>query len=181
VRHLAIALGAVLLAAPAAAEVYRWTDATGGVHYSSDLDDVPESQREAAQRNAGGTGRGAVMRLPARPASPAPRPTPAAAPTGAGGAPSPTPPPERIGGRSEEEWRAQAEVYRGEIARLEREAEACSEGEFRWSAGAGGRGEAASDDACGRVKRELDTNRGWLDALEDDAHRAGVPPGWLRD
>lgn len=172
-----------LLAWPAAAEVYRWTDAQGGVHYSSDRNDVPESQREAARANAGGTGRGAVMRIPAKPAPPPAAPTapPPATPVGQpepeGGAA------EVIGGRNEAGWRGAAQQYRDAIERLEQQAGECTAGAFRHSAGAGGRAEReeTAADACGRIQRELQTNRRWLESLEEDAHRAGVPPGWLRE
>jgi hypothetical protein len=177
---------ACLLAPPAAAEVYRWTDAQGGVHYSSDLDDVPESQREAARANAGGTGRGAVMRIPGRPATPpaAPAAQPPATPVG-----QPEPPApeggaaEVIGGRNEAGWRGAAQQYRDAIERLEQQAGECTAGTFRHSAGAGGRAEReeTAADACGRIQRELQANRRWLESLEEDAHRAGVPPGWLRE
>jgi hypothetical protein len=174
-----VAVLTCLAAGPAAAgEVYRWTDAAGKVHYTADLERVPEAQREAARKSVDRAKGGAVMRVesrpPAAPAAPPPPPEPASAP-----APPPGP---THGGRDEATWRAEATQLRAEVEALEAEAEACSAGEFRWSAGAGGRSEdAASADACGRVRGELETRRRWLETFEDDAHRAGVPPGWLRD
>jgi hypothetical protein len=171
-----LALLLVLAAGAAAAgEVYRWTDADGKVHYTSDLERVPQAQRDAAKASVAREKKGAVMRIESRP-PPAPaadEPAPEAAPE----EPGPV-----YGGRDEATWRAESKRLRDAVERLESEAEACSAGEFRWSAGAGGRAEGeASADACGRVRSELAMNRRWLDALEDDAHRAGVPPGWLRD
>jgi hypothetical protein len=172
-------LFAVLLAAGAAAagDVYRWTDAAGKVHYTSDLERVPEAQRDAARESLRREQGGAVMRVESRPPA-APAPEPAAEP-----APElPSEPAPSYGGRDEATWRAEAKQLRDAVESLEAEAEACGAGEFRWSAGAGGRDEEAdSADACGRVRGELDMNGRWLDALEDDAHRAGAPPGWLRD
>jgi hypothetical protein len=176
-----VALASALLAAlPAGAEVYRWTDAQGEVHYSSDLNDVPVAQREAAKAGAGATGRGAVMRIEAKP-----RPQPAAAPTAPpAAAPVPQRPAEETyGGRNESSWRAEAAQYRKAIEQLEQQAAACTAGEFPWSAGARGRTAAdeSADDACGRIQNELEMNRRWQERFEETAHGAGVPPGWLRD
>jgi len=176
--HIAALAAACLVAAPAAAEVYRWTDAQGKVHYTSDLNRVPESQREAAKASAGEQQGGAVMRIESRPP-----PTPAA-PAATPPAEPPRPAEEMRGGRSESWWRAEAATHRESIARLEQQTEACTAAGFRWSAGAGGRAyreETAEADACGRIQSELQMNRKWLDAFEESAHRAAVPPGWLRD
>jgi len=39
-------------AAPATAEVYRWTDAQGALHFTQNLEQVPRDQRAAARRRA---------------------------------------------------------------------------------------------------------------------------------
>jgi hypothetical protein len=172
-RLLLLLLG-LAAGAAAAGEVYRWTDAEGKVHYTSDLERVPQAQREAAKGSVDREKGGAVMRIDSRP-SPVPAADPAAEAPPA--EPAPT-----YGGRDEVTWRAESKRLREAVERLESDAEACSAGEFRWAAGAGGRAEDAdSADACGRVRSELAMNRRWLEALEEDAHRAGVPPGWLRD
>ena len=170
------------LASPVAAEVYRWTDAQGNVHYTSDLSRVPASQQDAAKASAGEPKGGAVMRIESRPPA---KPTgPAAAPGGASPAAPSQPAEEVLGGRSESWWRSEAAKFREAIERLEVQTEQCTAGEFRWSAGAGGRAydeESAEADACGRIQSELQMNRRWQETLEENAHRAGVPPGWLRD
>jgi hypothetical protein len=182
---LAVACG---LAASAAAEVYRWTDPEGKVHYTSDLSRVPASQQDAAKASAGEPKGGAVMRIESRPpAKPAGSPvTPEGAPAGPEGAPAAPPQPaeEVYGGRNESWWRSEAAKFREAIERLEEQTDRCTAGEFRWSAGAGGRAydeESAEADACGRIQSELQMNRRWQETLEENAHRAGVPPGWLRE
>jgi hypothetical protein len=177
VTRLLLLLASLLAAGAAAAgDVYRWTDPQGNVHYTSDLERVPEAQRDAARASADREKGGAVMRIETRPPPQAPPPAADAEP-----APLIEPGPS-YGGRDEATWRAEAKRLRDAVEALEAEAEACAAGEFRWSAGAGGRDEEAdSADACGRVRSELGMNRRWLEALEDDAHRAGAPPGWLRD
>ena len=57
-----VALAAVLAAAPAAAQLYRWTDADGIVHYTADINAIPPAYREAASL---------LAHPQARPASPA--------------------------------------------------------------------------------------------------------------
>ena len=49
------ALGA-LLAAPAGAEIYRWRDAQGREHFTTDLQKVPPGQRDEAVRGSGARG-----------------------------------------------------------------------------------------------------------------------------
>ena len=57
---------------PAAAQVYRWTDADGQMHATGDLAEVPAAQRDAAQRGAQSIGANRVQTYSAPPASPAP-------------------------------------------------------------------------------------------------------------
>src|SRR6266704_3305496 len=48
-RLRAAALAICLVATPAAAQLYRWTDGEGTVHYTADLDAIPPAHRAAAQ------------------------------------------------------------------------------------------------------------------------------------
>jgi clan AA aspartic protease (TIGR02281 family) len=57
---------------PAGADVYRWTDAQGQVHFTGNLDEVPEAQRDAAQRTAPSMGANRVQTYSAAPAALAP-------------------------------------------------------------------------------------------------------------
>jgi clan AA aspartic protease (TIGR02281 family) len=57
-RRLAFAMTALLVALGAGfatAEIYRWTDAEGRLHFSQTLDAVPASQRAQAEANARGS------------------------------------------------------------------------------------------------------------------------------
>jgi clan AA aspartic protease (TIGR02281 family) len=62
-------------AAPAAGEVYRWTDAQGRLHFSQHLEQVPREQRPAARETAraesksGSADRIQTFEAPVRPAS----------------------------------------------------------------------------------------------------------------
>jgi hypothetical protein len=50
-RHsIVIGLAVLLLAAPAAGEIYRWVDEQGRMHFAQALHDVPERYRAQAGR-----------------------------------------------------------------------------------------------------------------------------------
>ena len=77
--RLAIALCVVLAAAvgaPAAAEIYRWTDAAGRVHFTEDLSRVPAEQRGAARASAAVPAPNRVQTFATPPAARAPAPRP---------------------------------------------------------------------------------------------------------
>ena len=50
-RALAVAI-ALFLASPVAAEIYRWTDESGQLHFSQNLNSVPGRYRAQAEQNA---------------------------------------------------------------------------------------------------------------------------------
>ena len=88
-RYLALCSLALLLALPAGGEIYRFTDAQGREHFTSDLRAVPAAQRAAARSRAEAAGGNLNFH-----AAPAPSPRRAApakpaavAPTGATGDP----------------------------------------------------------------------------------------------
>ena len=63
-RGVAVLVGLAVLglgSEPVVAQMYRWTDDQGGVHYTQGLDSVPDRQRPKAQ----------MMAFPERPAAPA--------------------------------------------------------------------------------------------------------------
>ena len=71
VRSLAAPLLALLVAAPAGAEVYRWTDEHGGIHFTQSLDQVPARYREAARASASQSQGPAIQTFSAPTPSPA--------------------------------------------------------------------------------------------------------------
>lgn len=180
-RVLFTLAASLALASAGSADIYKWTDRGGVVHYTSDINQVPASQRDLA-RASGGTGKGSVQRISSE--RKAPSPEAPATPPGSPASPAAAPAEERIGGRTEAEWREAAEQHRLEIAQLEEREAACANDAFRWTHSAGRDAydeEAAEADACRRVKSDLSTQRMQLERLEENAQRAAVPPGWLRE
>ena len=178
----AILSGAVLallaLAPPARGEIYRWTDAEGREHFTSDPSQLPAEARVRALEGDGA--RGTLNRSEAQaPASP-----PAAAAPRPGSAPTSEPAAELIGGKDEASWRRGAEGLRRDISRLEEAHEEC-QGSAKVRLGPGYdrreyEEEKAEADRCNRVANELQGRRLQLERLEENAHSMGVPPGWLR-
>jgi hypothetical protein len=176
----ALALGLLLAGSGAARaqDMYRWLDAEGRVHFGSE---PPADARSLAPWSPDGD------RLKVDPkaagAAPARRPeaavVPAAAPTAAPEAE------EKLGGRSETQWRAQARLLEKRIRDLEGELDALDETTQAY----GGWGTHRDGRRIDRVpirerrpelEKALDGAQSELDALEEEARRLGVPPGWLR-
>ena len=75
-RAAPVALCLALLGAPSAwAEIYRWTDAEGRVHFTERIENVPPDQRAAARRGAGKPAEAQLNTYSggSAPAAPAPR------------------------------------------------------------------------------------------------------------
>ena len=60
---LVVGLGLAALASPSAAEIYRWTDRDGRVHFTQDLSKVPASQRPDSERAAKAPARSGYNRI----------------------------------------------------------------------------------------------------------------------
>jgi hypothetical protein len=194
-KALFAALAIVCAAAAAQAEVYRWTDAHGVTHYTSDINQVPASQRDLARRSVP-YGRGSLQRIGASEQSDASAP---AAPVRSGAAASPSSTTaakaapaspgasgseESFDGKSEAQWRDEAAKARDRLTRAEASAEHCKNDTYRASSRASrkkieeGQSELAG---CERIAAEAESARQALDAFEERAHAAGVPPGWIRE
>lgn len=176
-RHLAALLLAPLLAAASAlaeseqGEIWVWTTPDGAVHYTDDRERVPDAYREAA-RVAHEEGGGSYQRMPAAPAGR----TPAAA------EPAPTEAfdPEAA---AEAVWRDQARAIDGRIAALAPQVEACKTDHVNRSPGDGSRKrreEREEAERCARARQDFADAQAERDALDERAHRAGIPPGWVR-
>jgi hypothetical protein len=163
---VAIALSAV--AALAESEIYEWTDERGVAHYTDDLELVPEPFRDGAKVTTA-TERDGLQRVIERrvPAAPVPA----------------APPVDAIDGIPEAQWRAEAARLDALIAELAPRAEACEGDHVNRSPGDGSRKRKAERDeaeACAKVRAELADAVREREAFSELAHRAGVPPGWVR-
>jgi hypothetical protein len=139
---------------------------------------------------------------PAPPASPAP-PVAAAAPASPAAPPSQTTPPEpgpttpapsadaAAAPKSEGEWRKRAASVREALSRAQIFAEALQSRINALSTDFVNRDDPAQRDVVAaerqkalaeldRVKKEIQDHQKALTALQDEARRAGVPPGWVR-
>jgi clan AA aspartic protease (TIGR02281 family) len=56
-----LAVGSLQLAVAASADIYRWTDADGTIHFTEDLSQVPRQHRADATRKAPADARGSVQ------------------------------------------------------------------------------------------------------------------------
>ena len=178
-------LAALGLPAGAAAEIYRWVDAQGHEHFTTDLGQIPAAKRAAAQDAA--SSRPTVNRADAapartpRPATPRPRPYSQSAPADVGG--------ERIAGWNEEKWRERAGALATEVEIIEKRLAQLEEmGADHKPLSASRRGTArrryseyrARYSEWEKTGRDLQRAEARLERFEERARRSGVPPGWLR-
>ena len=182
-----LALG--LLLAPCisvAEEVYRWVDVEGRVHFSST---PPPSGSAQKTEKWEGSERDVINVVPETNAAPRARRgnTARPAPSMRGASPAtrrPASGAERIGGKSEAEWRARAQDLQGGIADLEARIASTEEGPEFWEKTYDDYGGTRySDNKASRLKRlegDLGRAESRLDEFETLAREAGVPPGWLR-
>ncbi len=193
----ALALALALGPGPAAAEIYRYIGDDGGLHFTTDLEQVPSEQREAAR--SGAAARPPVNRAeaPEPSAAPIPDPLPSNTPcppgarcTGLPAAPAlPSEPAvERYQGRDEASWRDEHDRLRIRVEQLERLIESLEENgadnaPSPWRENVSRRNYERYADrhaAWERAKRDVEVARTALERFEERARRAGVPPGWLR-
>jgi hypothetical protein len=180
-----VSLSLVLVGACAAgaAEMYRWLDAQGRVHFGS------EPPKDAREVTAWSPGEGRLKVDPE-----------AAARAAAAGAPTtnskadprlapPLPPPsrtdEQIGGRSEDQWRMQSTTLQRRIHDLEDQLEKLDDSTHAYGGWAthrdGHRVERLEiRDPRPELEKSLKNAEAELETFEDEARQAGVPPGWLR-
>ena len=161
-------------APPAHAAFYQWTDGKGVVHLTDDLDTIPKRYRDRA-KTLKSLPKGPA---PAGPAATAPRPP---------SPPQETKPQPSPGGHPELWWRQRFASLRGEIKTLEdalpqKEAKLV---ELRRQRAIFTR--ARDREAVNAMAAEISSDEARLfelrkevEALEQEASRAGVPPEWRR-
>jgi hypothetical protein len=165
-----------------AQEMYRWLDADGRVHYGSE---PPADARSVAPWSPD-SGRLRIESQPGQESEPAP-------PAAATHPPAPLRPPparatpESIGGRTELEWRREARRLEDSVRDLEQKLEEFDDSTHAYGGfgthrdrDTGLSGRVAVPDERKRLEAELHRSEKELEKLEEDARRAGVPPGWLR-
>lgn len=173
-RGLAVALGLALALGASAAraedEIWVWTTDDGAVHYTDDLERVPEAHRDDA-RVAHREGGGSYQRVPQ------------GAPLAAGEAAAKRTAALEAEATAEATWRARA----SEIATRRRDAAkrvaACAGDHVNRSPGDGSRKRRAERDEaarCAAARAELAQADADQAELDEAAQRESIPPGWLR-
>ena len=148
-------------------DIWVWTTPDGVVHYTDDRDSVPEPFRDAAQV-AHKQGGGSYQRVPT-PTAPA--------------ASTPASPPGDPAADAEAAWRGAARALDARLAALAPEVEACGTDHIEQDPGDGSRKrreEREEAARCARARADLAAARAERAALEERAHREGIPPGWVR-
>lgn len=186
-RPLQALLASALLllgGAAAQAEIYRYTDAQGRERFTTDLQQVPASQREATK--AAAAGRPVLIRGETPAPVPRTRPRPPASQrwTSAPGAQAE----ERRAGHPESWWREQHGELESEIAALEAEVDRLEEMDADSLPPSARRRASRRRYANYRKRhyawkaavRNLQKARDRLERFEERARRSDVPPGWLR-
>jgi hypothetical protein len=180
----------ILPHSPGRAEVYKYVDKKGTVHYTDDPDQLPEPQRSKVLRELEEKIRKEQERRrklkeqgledPEERLPPAPKPAPS----------GPHPATERLESRkaSKKAWEARADKARELVAKLEKKCEDLKterdiNNRDRLTAARPGAGRRyrkalAAYQAC---QKALETARNYLEVeLPEEARKAGVPPGWIR-
>lgn len=180
----------ILPHSPGRAEVYRYVDKKGTVHYTDDPDQLPEPQRSKVLRELEEKIKKEQERRrklreqgledPEERLPPAPEPAPS----------GPHPATERLKQRkaSKKAWEARADKARELVATLEKKCEELKterdiNNRDRLTGarpGAGQRYQKALA-AYQKCQKALETARNYLETeLPEEARKAGVPPGWIR-
>jgi hypothetical protein len=149
-------------------EIWVWTTADGVVHYTDDPEQVPQAFRGSA-RVAQKEGGGSYQRV--------------ATPTAPSAGSAANAPPADPGADAEAAWRGEAHALDARIAALAPQVDACATDHVHRDPGDGSRErreEREEAERCARVREELGAARAAREALEERAHREGIPPGWLR-
>jgi hypothetical protein len=180
---IVLGLLALAVAQARADDMYRWVDAQGEIHFGAD---PPKGARNV--RRVDGSGARSINVVPGTPVAPpreAPRVAPPedAAPVGTvqglvpgEGALHPSAS-TAIGGRSEDDWRTEAQRLTRKVESLEAQLERADD--QRRSA-ISPRDSSYYERKVARLEQELEAAQSALDRFEERARKLEVPPGWLR-
>ena len=185
----ALVLAALGLPVAAEAEIYRWVDRNGKEHFTTDIRQVPASQREAVRAKAGSR---PTINRSATPAAQAPRAESAAPRYSARRNAADATPEDQRQGRPESWWRGKADTMRTDIEtlealveRLEAEGADHAPASRRRSGASRSRHEQyqARYQAWTKATRDLDYKRRAWENFQERARRADVPrevAEWLK-
>lgn len=205
-----VGLSGLALAHSSSAQIFRWTDEAGRTHFTQTLEDVPPAHREAARARWDQSGeRISITGVPPTPprggATPARSSSATDAPSAAregrdlragrllrDGA--------RPGGRPETYWRGRYRKLATAVQTAERKVDVIAESSAapgsvdysrrarrdreraRWERSRALRAnQRQRAEKLAKAQLALTDAREALDAFLEDARRADVPPGWVRD
>lgn len=165
-----LGLGILLaVGTPASGEIYRWTDAAGREHFTTDLGKVPAEQREAARDGAAsGRRRFNVHEAPTR--APRSEPPPASATPSAPASADPAWSCQKIR-REAKKLQKVITYHRKKIASYQRLADDIERSDFQRR-----KYEARGEESAVWLAK----GQAAYDAFAEEQRRKGVPPGCLR-
>lgn len=154
--------------------LYEWTDENGTVHIGDDLGDVPEQYRRQVRKRA---------------ARPSERETRQGVPSGAA-------PPARPGPKSENEahkaeWQKRLGEWKQRLANAGKRYQQLEQEKTKLLGSWNTRSSVPPanmarvewiEQEMKQVQKEMDDARNMIDVvIPDEARKAGIPPGWLRE
>lgn len=182
-RRLSLALlTLVLWAGSLRAEIYKWIDKDGVVHYTDDLGQVPEKQRAKSESDGkkGPQGKPISIMRGTSAKSPAVTPPPGAPPNAPNGAPKA--PDVDDQGNTQEYWQNLVKDTQSELAKSQQELEQLGEARRKNLESGPGMQQRSAEIAQEekRLNDKIQALQKKLENIPEQARQAGAPPGWLR-
>jgi hypothetical protein len=154
--------------------LYEWRDDNGTVHISDDLGGVPEQYRRQVRKRLEQPAKQETGRQEQVTLQPAPQPEE-----------------ETDQEAKKEEWQLKIRDWKERLANAEKRYKALEEerstiimtgGVMTYAPPAYRTRAAELEEEMKQVRKEIDDARNMIDVvIPDEARRAGIPPGWLRD
>ncbi len=156
--------------------LYEWKDDTGAVHITDNLGSVPEKYRETVKKTTGRPGtesKGAEQGTKINPAAPS----------------------EKSAGENDEakkaEWRQRLVDWKGRMADAEKRYQKLNEERTQLLSGWNTRAYVPPENMARveQIEKEMETTKKAIDdarnminvVIPEEARKAGIPPGWLRE